>query len=149
MPSQVTCLIRSSEAGHRGPLKRYQPPEPASDQDQTHRVGDVPSLSSGPGRAVNQAERAPPHAVDAALKAYRDEGRRLAATERGVDLAEGASTGCRCPQTKPADPLDLSHLLIVVRNRGNQPYRPIWLQPVGLRRYAGQACLIRAPRVTI
>ena len=39
------------------------------------------------------AEQAPPHAVDAALKAYRDEGRRLAATERAVDLVERALRG--------------------------------------------------------
>jgi hypothetical protein len=36
------------------------------------------------------AEHAPPHAVDAALDAYRFEGRRLAATERAVDLVERA-----------------------------------------------------------
>lgn len=38
-------------------------------------------------------EQAPPHAVDAALKAYRTEGRRLAATERAVDLVERALRG--------------------------------------------------------
>ena len=36
------------------------------------------------------AGHAPPHAVDAALKACRDEDRRLAATERAVELMEGA-----------------------------------------------------------
>jgi hypothetical protein len=39
------------------------------------------------------AEHAPPHAVDAALKAYRDEGRPLAAAERAVDLVERALGG--------------------------------------------------------
>jgi hypothetical protein len=39
------------------------------------------------------AEYVPPHAVDAALKAYRDEGRRLAAAERAVDLVERALRG--------------------------------------------------------
>jgi hypothetical protein len=39
------------------------------------------------------AEHAPPHAVDATLKAYRDEGRRLAATERAVQLVERALRG--------------------------------------------------------
>jgi hypothetical protein len=33
-------------------------------------------------------EAVPPHAVDAALKAYRDEGRRLAAAVRAVELVE-------------------------------------------------------------
>jgi hypothetical protein len=39
------------------------------------------------------AEQAPPHAVDAALKAYRTEGRRLAATEQALDLVERALRG--------------------------------------------------------
>ena len=39
------------------------------------------------------AEHAPPHALDVALRAYRDEGRRLAATERAVDLVERALRG--------------------------------------------------------
>jgi hypothetical protein len=39
------------------------------------------------------AEHAPPHALDAALKAYRTEGRRLAAIERAVDLVERALRG--------------------------------------------------------
>jgi len=39
------------------------------------------------------AEQVPPHAVDAALKAYRAEGRRLAATEQAVDLVERALRG--------------------------------------------------------
>ena len=39
------------------------------------------------------AEQVPPHAADAALKAYRTEGRRLAATERAVDLVERALLG--------------------------------------------------------
>jgi hypothetical protein len=58
------------------------------------RLADaIPLPVSGPaGREPGQGEHAPPHAVDAALKAYRDEGRRLAATERGVDLVERAST---------------------------------------------------------
>jgi hypothetical protein len=34
-----------------------------------------------------------PHAVDAALKAYRDERRRLAAALRGVGLVERALRG--------------------------------------------------------
>ena len=38
-------------------------------------------------------EQVPPHAVDAALKAYRAEGRRLAAIERAVDLVERALRG--------------------------------------------------------
>jgi hypothetical protein len=38
-------------------------------------------------------EHAPPHAVDAALKAYRAEGRRLAAIERAVALVEQALRG--------------------------------------------------------
>jgi hypothetical protein len=38
-------------------------------------------------------EHAPPHAVDAALKAYHAEGRRLAAIERAVDLVEQALRG--------------------------------------------------------
>jgi hypothetical protein len=38
-------------------------------------------------------EAVPPHAVDAALKAYRDEGRRLAAALRGVVLVERALRG--------------------------------------------------------
>ena len=38
-------------------------------------------------------EHAPPHAVDAALLAYRAEGRRLAAMERAVELVELALRG--------------------------------------------------------
>jgi hypothetical protein len=38
-------------------------------------------------------EAVPPHAVDATLKAYRDEGRRLAADVRGVELVERALRG--------------------------------------------------------
>jgi hypothetical protein len=38
-------------------------------------------------------EAVPPHAVDAALTAYRDEGRRLAAALRGVELVERALRG--------------------------------------------------------
>jgi len=41
------------------------------------------------------AGRVPPHAVDAALKAYRTEGRRLAATERAVELVARALRGER------------------------------------------------------
>lgn len=41
------------------------------------------------------AEHAPPHAVDAALTACRDEGRRLAATERAVSAVERALRGDR------------------------------------------------------
>jgi hypothetical protein len=33
-------------------------------------------------------EQVPPHAIDAALTAYRDEGRRLAAAVRAAELAE-------------------------------------------------------------
>lgn len=40
-------------------------------------------------------ETAPPHAVDAALRAYRDEGRRLAAAVRAVGLVERALRGER------------------------------------------------------
>ena len=39
------------------------------------------------------AEHAPPHAVDVTLRAYLTEGRRLAATERAVDLVERALRG--------------------------------------------------------
>jgi hypothetical protein len=39
------------------------------------------------------AEHAPPHALDAALKADRTEGRRLAAIERAADLIERALRG--------------------------------------------------------
>jgi hypothetical protein len=39
------------------------------------------------------AGHAPPHAVDAALTAYRTEGRRLAAAARAVDLVERALRG--------------------------------------------------------
>ena len=39
------------------------------------------------------AEDAPPHALDGALKACRDEGRRLAAAERAIDLVERALRG--------------------------------------------------------
>ena len=39
------------------------------------------------------AEHAPPHAVDAALEAYRAEGFRLAAAERAVELVERALRG--------------------------------------------------------
>jgi hypothetical protein len=35
----------------------------------------------------------PPHAVDAALTAYRDEGRRLAATVKGIEVVERALRG--------------------------------------------------------
>ena len=38
-------------------------------------------------------ELVPPHAIDAALAAYRTEGRRLAATEHAVDLVERALRG--------------------------------------------------------
>jgi hypothetical protein len=53
------------------------------------------------------AEHAPPHAVDVALRAYRSEGRRLAATERAVDLVERALRGaptraCACAEGWPA-----------------------------------------------
>jgi|SRR5690348_784865 hypothetical protein len=40
-----------------------------------------------------ELEHVPPHAVDAILRAYRYEGRRLAATERAVDLVELALRG--------------------------------------------------------
>jgi hypothetical protein len=39
------------------------------------------------------AEWVPPHAVDAALTAYRGEGYRLSAAERAVDLVERALRG--------------------------------------------------------
>lgn len=35
----------------------------------------------------------PPHAVDSALGAYRDEGRRLAAAVKGIEAVEGALPG--------------------------------------------------------
>jgi hypothetical protein len=38
-------------------------------------------------------EAAPPHAVDAALQAYKDEGRRLAAAARAAGLVERALRG--------------------------------------------------------
>jgi len=38
-------------------------------------------------------DQAPPHAVDAALKPYRTEGRRLAGTEQAVELVERALRG--------------------------------------------------------
>jgi len=38
-------------------------------------------------------EAAPPHVVDAALSAYRDEGRRLAAAARAAGLVERALRG--------------------------------------------------------
>ena len=38
-------------------------------------------------------ESVPPHAVDAALGAYRDEGRRLASVARGAELVERALRG--------------------------------------------------------
>lgn len=38
-------------------------------------------------------EAVPPHAVDAALQAYKDEGRRLGAALRGVELVERALRG--------------------------------------------------------
>jgi hypothetical protein len=38
-------------------------------------------------------EAVPPHALDAGLVAYRDEGRRLAAALRGVELVERALRG--------------------------------------------------------
>jgi hypothetical protein len=38
-------------------------------------------------------EAVPPHAVDAVLRAYRDEGRRLAAAVRAVGLVERALRG--------------------------------------------------------
>jgi hypothetical protein len=43
-------------------------------------------------------ELAPPHAVDAALAAYRDEGRRLAATARAAELVERALRGEAFPR---------------------------------------------------
>jgi hypothetical protein len=39
------------------------------------------------------AEWVPPHAVDAALRAYRGEGYRLSAAERAVDLVDRALRG--------------------------------------------------------
>ena len=39
------------------------------------------------------AEAAPPHAVDAALQAYRDEGRRIAAAAKAAALIERALRG--------------------------------------------------------
>ena len=44
-------------------------------------------------RLMTELEHAPPQAVDAALRAYRYEGRRLIATERAVDLVEPALRG--------------------------------------------------------
>jgi hypothetical protein len=38
-------------------------------------------------------EAVPPHAVDAALAAYRDEGRRLAAAVKGIEVVERALRG--------------------------------------------------------
>ena len=38
-------------------------------------------------------EQVPPHEVDAALTAYRDEGRRLAAAVRAAELVERALRG--------------------------------------------------------
>jgi hypothetical protein len=40
-------------------------------------------------------EAVPPHAVDAVLAAYKDEGRRLAAAAKGAELVERALRGTR------------------------------------------------------
>jgi hypothetical protein len=56
--------------------------------------GSVEGARDGlPAVRTELAEHAPPHAVDATLKAYRDEGRRLAAAERAVELVERALRG--------------------------------------------------------
>jgi hypothetical protein len=60
----------------------------------TAQSGAVDARAPGPrqlGAALGKL--APPHAVDAALRAYRDEGRRLVAAERSVDLVERALRG--------------------------------------------------------
>jgi hypothetical protein len=59
-----------------------------------HVHGSVESARAGYRTVRTElAEHAPPHALDAALKAYRTEGRRLAAAERAVDLVERALRG--------------------------------------------------------
>jgi hypothetical protein len=50
-------------------------------------------------------EQVPPHAIDAALSAYREEGRRLAAAVRAAELVERALRGpswLRLVRTSPA-----------------------------------------------
>lgn len=54
--------------------------------------GPAPVRLPGPGCSrPNSRDPAPPHAVDAALRAYRDEGRHLVAAERFVDLVDSAT----------------------------------------------------------
>ena len=56
--------------------------------------GSVEGAREGYGTVRTElGEHAPPHAVDAALKAYRAEGRRLAAIEQAVALVEQALRG--------------------------------------------------------
>jgi hypothetical protein len=57
----------------------------------------------------------PPHAVDAALTAYRDEGRRLAAAVKGIEMVEGALRGAilLAPRV-PAARLRLTQVITLV-----------------------------------
>lgn len=56
--------------------------------------GAVEGARDGYRRARTElAEVIPPHAVDQALTAYRDQGRRLAAAEKAAELVERALRG--------------------------------------------------------
>jgi hypothetical protein len=55
------------------------------------------------------AEAVPPHAVGAALAAYRDEGRRLVAAARGAELVERALRGAALLAGRPGARHHLSH----------------------------------------
>jgi hypothetical protein len=68
------------------------------------------------GYQTIRTELAAPHATDAALKACRDQGRRLAASERAVDLVERALRGGpysldvgprQCPASRPVGRVQL------------------------------------------
>jgi hypothetical protein len=67
------------------------------------------------------AEQAPPHAVDATLKAYRTEGRRLAATEQAVELVERALRG-EAVKTDGESPIDCA-AMVTCRRCGSRPVR--------------------------
>jgi hypothetical protein len=57
-------------------------------------AGTVDGLRAGYRTARTElGEAVPPHAVDAALTAYRDEGRRLAAVAKGAEMIERALRG--------------------------------------------------------
>jgi hypothetical protein len=73
---------------HRSPPRTCGAPSPGT------QTGAAEGARHGYRTARTElGEAVPPHAVDAALAAYRDEGRRLVAAARAAELVESALRG--------------------------------------------------------